>query len=313
MLNVHAERNGAILKGNVSNGRHQMIDSPAGRLRRIATRAAINREAAPGQQNESAGGATEATEAGSVGQDTVKQSVSALQDHIARIRGGSERLTDSDRALIATSRRAGDKIVGEGAAASLTRSEEVALEAIAVADGSRPALLLRADEFDPHDPTIGIWAGKLQRLSGALKVASQSVGRIDAGGQHLGTGWMVRPGYVVTNRHVAQALSVQPTDRVLTLNAQSRATISFGYQMNEAVARPMHPIKAIVFTGEEYIDPLADNMAKLDLAILKVGPMDEEALPPPLPTCPAAGVRRRCHQGDFCTWLPRSGHGIPSA
>lgn len=262
-----------------------MIDSPAGRLRRLATRAAINREGA-GSRNESTGAATEANDAGSVGPDAVNQSVSALEDHIARLRGGKERLSDSDRALIETGRRAGDKLVGEGAAASLTDSEEAALEAIAIADGSRPALLLREDEFDPNDATIGDWAGKLRQLAGALKAVSRSVGRINIAGEHCGTGWMIRPGYVVTNRHVAQAISRQPTERTLTLDARSRASISFGHQIEEPAARPMHPIDAIIFTGEEYIDPepFVDNMGKLDLAILRVTSIGGEPLPGPLPT-----------------------------
>jgi V8-like Glu-specific endopeptidase len=262
---------------------HSMIDSPAAKLRRIGTRAAISR-ASPETRSEAAGGATEAAETSTVGADTVEHSLSALQDRIVRIRGGSERMTDKDRALIKTGRRAGEKLVGEGAAAALTQSEEVALEAIAVADGSRPALLLRADEFDPHDAAIGDWADKLQQLSGVLKLASQSIGRIDIGGQHLGTGWIVRPGYVVTNRHVAQALSDRPEQPTLTLSAQHRATISFGHQIDEAASRPMHPIKAIVLVGDEYIDPLENNMAKLDLAILKVAPIEEELLPTALPT-----------------------------
>ncbi|MET0674618.1 MAG: serine protease [Bradyrhizobium sp.] len=257
-----------------------MINSPAGKLRRLATRAAINL-AIPESKREATGKTLE--DAGSIGSDAVKQSVSALEDHIARIRGGSAKLTGEDRKLIETSRRAGDKLVGEGAGAALSRSEEGALEAIAVADGSRPALLLRGDEFDPGDSTIGDWAGKLKRLSGALKIASQSVGRINIRGQHLGTGWIVRPGYVVTNRHVAQDISEQPTEQTLTFNAKSDATISFGHQA-DGVARPMHPIKAIVFAGADYIDPWGSNIAKLDLAILKLGPIGEEALPPPLPT-----------------------------
>src|SRR5262249_17998122 len=159
---------------------------------------------------------------------------------------------------------------------------EAALEAIAVADGSRPALLLREDEFDANDATIGAWADKLRQLAGALKTASQSVGRINIAGQHCGTGWMVRPGYVVTNRHVAQDISNQPKERILTLKAGSHATISFGHQIDEAAPPQMHPIEAIIYAGDEYIDPspLADNMAKLDLAILKVTSTEGRMLPP---------------------------------
>lgn len=262
-----------------------MIDSPAGRLRRLATLAATNPQGAR-SQSESTCGALESAEAGWVGSDTVNQSVSALEDHIARMRGGKEKVTDSDRALIETSRRTGEKLVCEGAAAVLTPSEQTALEAIAIADGSRPALLLRGDEFDPHDATIGAWADKLRPLSDILKTISRSVGRINIAGQHCGTGWMVRPGYVATNRHVAQDISNQPKELLLTLNAQIGATISFGHQIDEAAAHPMHPIKAIVFAGQEYIDPspLVSNMGKLDLAILRVTPVEGEALPPALPS-----------------------------
>jgi hypothetical protein len=259
-----------------------MIDSPAGRLRRIGARATLTRGGIG--EGVQPGGAAESVEADAIGADVVAQSVSALQEHIARIRGGSERLKDSDRLLVEAGRRAGEKLVSEGAAAVLTPSEEAALEAIAMADGSRPALLLHNDAFDPQDPTIGDWAEKLPRLSDALKRASMSVGRIDLRGRHLGTGWIIRPGYVVTNRHVAQAMSNQEDEKILTLSPQSGATISFGHQIREPALRPMHPVKGIIFAGEEYIDPDESNMGRLDLAILKIGSVAEEDLPPPLPT-----------------------------
>src|SRR5947199_9100801 len=129
-----------------------MRRSPAQTLRRVATLATVNRVQA-GTGTEATSRATEGTEA-SVSIAAVGESVSALADHLARLRGGISQLTDEDQKLLETSRRAGTKLVSEGAAAYLSRSEEIALEAIAAADGSRPALLLRNDEFDPHDPTI---------------------------------------------------------------------------------------------------------------------------------------------------------------
>ncbi len=259
-----------------------MSSSSAGKFRRIGTLATINRSRA--ESGVETTGATEAIEAEAVGADVVNASVSALQDHIARVRGGSGQMTDSDRALIETGRRAGEKLVAEGATAHLSPSEEAALEAIAVADGSRPALLLRDDTFDPHDATIGDWSKKLQGISDALKAASQSVGRVNLGGEHLGTGWIVRPGYAVTNRHVAQELCKNPQEKKLTFGPPKGATISFGHQTGEAVPRPAHSIEAIVFAGEDYIDPFGDNKAKLDLAILRLARAPDEALPPPLPS-----------------------------
>ncbi|MCP3404464.1 serine protease [Bradyrhizobium sp. CCGB01] len=256
-----------------------MDRSPGGKLRRIGTLAAINR--APGL--ESRDRATEATGDDAISADVVKQSVSALQDQIVRMRGGTAQMTDSDRALVETARSAGGKLATDGAGANLSASEEMALEAIAVADGSRPALLLHDDTIDPNDRTIGDWGRKLRDFGGALKAASQSVGRINMRGRHIGTGWMIRPGCVVTNRHVAQVVSKDPKQVHLNLDSDHGPTICFGHQFNETAPLPQHPIEAILFAGEEYVDPYRSDMARLDLAILKIGAGPVQ-LPDPLPS-----------------------------
>lgn len=72
----------------------------------------------------------------------------------------------------------------------------------------RPVLAVVGDEAQLvfSDPESTVWKSRLQKASAHLVSAARAVGRIEVEGHDLawlGTGWLVRPDVVVTNRHVA--------------------------------------------------------------------------------------------------------------
>jgi hypothetical protein len=240
------------------------------------------RRSSPGRESTTA---TESTgESDAPSREAVEGSIASLDEKLVAGAGGRDKLTDADQKVLDLSRRAAEKLLSEGAEASLTPAEETALEAVAMADGSRPALLIKNDGIDPADPLADIWADELTRYESPIRAVAPSVGRVDSNGRHVGTGWMIRPGYVVTNRHVAQILAVDPAVQLLKLEPSRNATICFGYEAGAGPQRPQFAVKEITFCGEQYIASRNVNMACLDMAILKLDPVDEEQWPSQLPS-----------------------------
>ena len=84
---------------------------------------------------------------------------------------------------------------------------EFAQETIVLRTG-RPVLAVVGDEAQLvfTDPDSTVWKSRLRDASEHLVSAARAVGRIEVEGHELdwiGTGWLVRPDVVVTNRHVA--------------------------------------------------------------------------------------------------------------
>ncbi|MET1086666.1 MAG: trypsin-like peptidase domain-containing protein, partial [Arthrobacter sp.] len=72
----------------------------------------------------------------------------------------------------------------------------------------RPVLAVVGDEAQLvfSDPQSSVWESRLREASAHVVNAARAVGRIEVEGHDLawlGTGWLVRPDVVVTNRHVA--------------------------------------------------------------------------------------------------------------
>jgi endonuclease G, mitochondrial len=91
----------------------------------------------------------------------------------------------------------------EGVDASAVLEEESI-----VMRAGRPVLAIVRDEaqLKIDDPESEVWKGRLQLARQQLVNAARAVGRIEVTGHSLGwlgTGWLVAPNVIVTNRHVA--------------------------------------------------------------------------------------------------------------
>lgn len=97
---------------------------------------------------------------------------------------------------------------------NLGSTAQFGLEALVALTG-RPALRTKEDGVNLEDPRAAEWHDQLYlaRARGINKVI-QSVGRIDLDGRHIGTGFVVAPGLILTNRHVLQDIATPiPTQK----------------------------------------------------------------------------------------------------
>lgn len=122
-------------------------------------------------------------------------------------------MEDTQRELMEVARRALTRIRKEGRGAVLDEEEVIGLEAIILLVG-RPALLIENGVFEAPPPEWQV----LEQERADIERILQSVGRIEVEGHPwfdwLGTGFLVAPDVIMTNRHVAQEFCVrQGTNR----------------------------------------------------------------------------------------------------
>ena len=107
------------------------------------------------------------------------------------------------RGVIEAGARGLRKLQDEGRYADLEPDEAFALEAIVHIEG-RPAIFVQEGRFFPPPSAWQVLEDAREGIENTIK----SVGRIEVSGHHtldwLGTGFLVGPGVVMTNRHVAE-------------------------------------------------------------------------------------------------------------
>ncbi|WP_421853455.1 trypsin-like peptidase domain-containing protein [Oricola sp.] len=150
----------------------------------------------------------------------------------------------------------------------------VHLEALVELVG-RPAVRIQNGEipFDTSNPALGQWAADLIPLRDQIKPLADAVGRIDiktsGGWRHVGTGFVIGRGQVMTNRHVLDALAeefpVSPGRYEMRLTAD--ASINFDPDATNEDSR--YKIKSVISYGSQRIGRYVD-LSKLDMAILEI-------------------------------------------
>lgn len=189
-----------------------------------------------------------------------------------------------------------DQLHARGSAATLSLAQRVGLEAL-IKLTERPALPV-ADrdggqtlELDLRNPTadqladLGEFQGLLLLALTNIERRMVSVGRIDADGAHSGTGFVVAPDLIMTNRHVVETLAA-PVPRATSPDRwllTREASIDFSPLANDPVRR--FRISEVVFAGPDPILGHLFDAAHLDLALLRVETTNAagRALPPLLP------------------------------
>lgn len=168
---------------------------------------------------------------------------------------------------------------------SLSAPQRASLEALIKLTG-RPSLRVKNDRIDFNDPDIGPWREPLLLLREKIPHIVRSVGRIDVGAVHVGTGFLIADDLVMTNRHVLEAL-VTPSHTITSpkgwLLSQQGVTIDFRRES----ASPSSPRFNVI--GVEFAGPIPTNgvvsvdFANLDLAVLRIAKTDSAGQPPPPP------------------------------
>ncbi len=146
----------------------------------------------------------------------------------------------------------------------------------------RLALLVENDSFAPCD--VLPWRGPLEHARPLLERALRAVGRIEDGetGEHYGTGWLVLPNLVVTNRHVALEFATRQSDGTGAFRTQPgsarrrRIRIDFKEEAGGDAIIEFSVVR-IPFIA-------ADDEQSPDLALFELAPRGtaHEAQPPPM-------------------------------
>lgn len=180
----------------------------------------------------------------------------------------------------------------EGTSARLGETTLMQLEAL-VSLTERPALAVsyrttpegkQMQTIDTTDPELGRFAGLMELARPDLEAGPlQAVGRIDGDGIHLGTGFVVGDGLVMTNRHVLEefASPLPRADKPKRWQMVRTTTIDFSPSGNDPAQK--FAVEAVAFAGPEQIQRLPISFAKLDMALLRVQTVNAAGMALPKP------------------------------
>ena len=134
----------------------------------------------------------------------------------------------------------------------------------------RPAILVKDNSFQV--PISDVWATRLNASRANIETAIRAVGRVEVtnhpgGFSYLGTGWLVAPDVIVTNRHVAQAFSrKEGAEFVIKKNLISGTKIGVNLDFREEAgvdAQEQFDVLEILYIEDDLDD-------KPDIAFLKI-------------------------------------------
>jgi serine protease len=205
---------------------------------------------------------------------------------VEAILGGMTGINQATRSAVLDA--AGEAIASTLEGKNLTSAAQFGLEALVALTG-RPALRAQGGSINLEDPRAKEWHDRLypQVYSGALEKVMASVGRIDSDGRHVGTGYVIAPGIILTNRHVLQEIAVPVPTRngpaAWVLNSDDIA-INFADAPGMTTIASKFRIKGVLSWGERYIEDSGLDLSRLDAALLEVETLNASnaTLPDPL-------------------------------
>jgi Trypsin-like peptidase domain len=173
---------------------------------------------------------------------------------------------------------------GPGAASVPVEELSQGLEVVVHTDGSRPSYLVRDDKvIQATAPSTGPLAIAVAEAKEALPEVLQAIGRVNRGllNQHTGTGWLIGPNVILTNRHVAELLTDEDENGVPRVRSGVTPTIDFGHEHvvggKGIGSRWRRKITELLFLGQS-----PGTSAPLDVAVFRLGPGDRPAKPLPI-------------------------------
>ncbi|PWE77157.1 hypothetical protein XF30_10575 [Bradyrhizobium sp. SUTN9-2] len=150
---------------------------------------------------------------------------------------------------------------------NLSGIERADVEALVRLTG-RPALKITDGKLDPAALAATEWESTFKVSPSWLEALSEKVGRIDLDGEHVGTGFVVADGLIMTNRHVAEAIADEIRGKAPSCwIVQDNATINFDDKGLGSAKR--FRIKSLVFAGGDTIGREV-NFSHLDMALFEV-------------------------------------------
>jgi subtilisin family serine protease len=170
---------------------------------------------------------------------------------------------------------------------NVTADEESSLEALIIADGTRPSFLL-ADGLPPEDhPFLGIWRGQMSAHRETIQTLAKAVGRVQPTGGHasnfIGTATIVDAGkgFAMTNYHVVDDArnrwSVPMIQSGNSLKIPSGLEIDFAGEASRLDQNRFRVVEAILPRG------FGRGFGNLDAALLRIEPLPGAANAIPAP------------------------------
>jgi serine protease len=146
----------------------------------------------------------------------------------------------------------------------------------------RPALRVVNGTIDSNDPLFGEWGGSLIGIA-ELPELTGSVGRINGDGSHIGTGFVIGDGMVMTNRHVLEAIAEEVRNSTGSKWLFSFADVTIDFS-ETADGGARFRVKSVIAFGPDSIEGKV-RFPRLDMALLEVETTNAAGakLPKPLP------------------------------
>lgn len=197
-----------------------------------------------------------------------------LQEKAAALRAFNNSLLDNDPELMELEGANNESL-------EVNRPPEVQInqEAI-IMRRRRPVLAIKqgATELQFKDPgDIPLWKSRLEAAARVLAPAIASVGRIELTGNPdflwVGTGWLVDPRFLVTNRHVAEEFARADGD-AFRFQLGTDGEMSASIDMLQEIGRDEKRVFKVI--GIKYIE----GRRGLDLAFLEVEQIDGQVAKP---------------------------------
>lgn len=171
-----------------------------------------------------------------------------MDEILERLRRRNLAIQRRDSALsaeVARTREAVTVDVGAGPATLPSRngdSIDIEEESIIMRTG-RPVLAILRNEaqLEIDDPDSEVWTNRLTKAKQRLATAAEAVGRIEVEGHSmswLGTGWLIAPDVIVTNRHVAAEFGRQVGTNFVFRRGLDGADMTASIDFLEELDRP---------------------------------------------------------------------------
>jgi serine protease len=207
------------------------------------------------------------------------------------------------------------KQLGRGATSQRLSADHLgSLEAIVIADGSRPSFLLRnGGRFDPEHPFMGLWKDHMLDFAPDLRRLAAAVGRIQPvngnAANYFGTGTLIdrNKGLVLTNFHVLDAarespgIAIDGEDRELKVTGD--LVIDFDAESGTNGRNRFRVVHASLPEG------FGIGFAGIDAAVLRIEPMDPQSKLPAY--APALSVDPDLSSGSSTTLVTVGFPGEP--
>jgi serine protease len=181
--------------------------------------------------------------------------------------------------------RWGDRGGAQATGPGLNCAQRVSLEALVALTG-RPALPVKQDRIEFDAQRLGQWHTPLLLIKDRIPELTRAVGRVDLDGRHVGSAFLVTDEWVLTNRHVLEAIALpQPrlrNPRTWEFN-HGAASVDFRRELGSPDTLKFK-IVGVEFAGPDSTNTGDDlDFRVLDLAILRIERSNALGQTPPAP------------------------------